>query len=748
LGKCMRLHALNRRLRPLANRRVAVAALLVVFALMAMMVASIVLMALDRVAHYANHLDEERSRETLVGAIQTFEHQLGATLIDYTAWDDAAENAYVHRDLAWMVSNFGDMTFDSDLFDVAIVLDAKGSPLMAYSDGQPVEGDARGFLTADLIGLFDSVRLGQTRHIPQALGFIRTQKGIGAAGVALIRPKSGVVGQPPENHLYLAFIRHLMPLTVERISEAYVLPGLVLVPPSSRRTAVELAAPSGQVIASLAWTPRAPGDQSRQQVEPLMTAALVIVTVYCLLLVVIGNSEMRRVRADEADAVRLAQTDRLSGLLNRAGLHHLLEEEVRRAYETRADVALLYLDLDGFKEVNDAYGHATGDRLIRAVSAGLTVLVGDEAGLARIGGDEFGIVLSGADARERALALASSILAFFDQPLALGERTVVVGCSIGLCVSENGIVDGAELTRRADMAMYSSKDGGRGRWTVYDPQMDEERELRNLLELDLRASIGRGDIEVVYQPVVDSKTFALVGVEALARWTRAGHGPVSPDVFIPIAETSGLIDQLGLCVLRKSLMQLRQWPDLKLSVNVSPGQFRDPAFVDHVAQVFEEAEIDPGRVVLEMTETYFVQSPERARLALERLRNFGLRIALDDFGAGFSSVGYLRQFGFDRMKIDRSLVQALDRGHRAVEMLQATVALARSLGIPVTAEGVETEQQAVILRLAGCDQLQGYLFGRPQSHEDIGALMLRPMELRAKAAELAYAAHGGNLTSA
>lgn len=736
----MRLHLLNGRLRPYVTRRVAVAALLVVFAMMAMMVVSIVMSALDRVAGYANHLDEERSRETLVGAVQTFEHQLGATLLDYTAWDDAAANAYDHRDIAWMVSNFGDMTFDSDLFDVAIVLDAEGQVIMAYSDGQPVEGDAKGYLTPQLIALFDKVRYGQSGRVPQALGFIRTQKGIGSAGVALIRPKSGEIAQPRENYLYLAFIRHLSTSTVDRLAEAYVLPGLILAPPSSNTTSVTISAPSGEPIAALAWTPRAPGDQSRAQVEPLIQAALVIVTIYGLLLVVVGNAEMRRVRADEANAVRLAQTDRLSGLLNRAGLNQLLEEQVRRGRETQEDVVLLYLDLDGFKEVNDAYGHATGDRLIRAVSAGLCVLVGEEAGLARIGGDEFGIVLTGSDAQARASALADAILAFFDEPILLGERTVVVGCSIGVCVSERGTVDGGELTRRADMAMYSSKDGGRGRSTVYDPRMDEERETRNQIEIDLRAAIARDELEVVYQPVVDAKTFSLVSVEALARWNRKGHGPVSPDIFIPIAESSGLIDQLGLCVLRRALHQLSAWPDLKLSVNVSPGQFRDPAFVDHVAAVFDEADVEPGRVVLEMTETYFIQSPDRARLAMERLRALGLRIALDDFGAGFSSVGYLRQFGFDRMKIDRSLVQSLDRGHRAVEMLQATVALARSLGIPVTAEGVETEQQAVILRLAGCDQLQGYLFGRPQSPEQIAALMLRPMELRAKAAELAFAA--------
>jgi diguanylate cyclase (GGDEF)-like protein len=737
----MRLPKTDRRLRPIKDRRIAVGALLLVFAAVAVLVTFTVLTALDRVAIYANHLDEERSRETLVGAVGTFEHQLGATLNDYAAWDDAAENVYRLRDSDWVNSNFGDMTFDSDLFDVAIVIDQQGEVSMAYSDGQPIIGEVEGFLRADLMQLLDTVKNTPDGQIPQASGFIRTHKGIGAAGVALIRMKSGEIDVPLNERSYLIFIRHLFTPTVERIGNAYVLPGLMLVPSSTRAThLVPILSPSKQSIGALAWTPRAPGDVSRSQVQPLVTSAMTLVAVYCLLLLVVGHRIFRSLSADEAVAIELAHSDRLSGLANREGLRVLLQERVDDARENHTDVVLLYLDLDGFKEVNDAYGHATGDSLIRAVAAGLSVLVGPDAALARIGGDEFAIVLSGHDIEPRAIRLADSILGFFDEPLTLGERVVVVGCSIGLCTSPQGSVDGAELTRRADMAMYSSKDGGRGRWTVYDPQMDEERETRNILEVDLRAAIGRGEIEVVYQPVVDAKTFSLVSVEALARWTRKGHGPVSPDVFIPIAEASGLIDQLGLCVLAQALRQLSHWPELRLSVNVSPGQFRDPAFVDRVADAFRQAKIEPGRVVLEMTETYFIQSPDRARQALERLKGLGLRIALDDFGAGFSSVGYLRQFGFDRMKIDRSLVQSLDRGHRAVEMLQATVALARSLGIPVTAEGVETEQQAVILRLAGCDQLQGYLFGRPQSPQEIDALMLRPMELRAKAAELAFAA--------
>ena len=735
----MRLLGVNNRLKTLANRRMAVSGMLLVFAMLAVMVTSIVLTALDRVASNANHLDEERSRETLIGAVETFEFQLGATLNDYAAWDDAAENIYRKADADWIKSNFGDMTFESDLFDVAFMLDAQGSPRMAYSDGVSLGENTRGYLPHDLRTLFDQVRSGQSGEIPQALGFVRTVKGIGAAGVALIRMKSGAVEPDPQNRRYLVFIRHLSSDKVERISSAYVLPSLVLAPPSWRSThSVAIKSPSGTHLASLAWTPRAPGDISREQVEPLVRSALILVVVYCLLLFIIGNSVVRRLRADEAAAIKLARTDRLSGLANRDGLHVLLDQALQQTRSGGGDVVLLYLDLDGFKEVNDAYGHGVGDSLIRAVSAGLEVLVGEDATIARIGGDEFAIVFSGREAQARAISVAKAILDFFGEPLTLGERVVAVGCSLGLAVSSEGAIDGGELTRQADMAMYASKDGGRGRWTAYHPEMDEEREMRNQMALDLRSAIESDEIQVVFQPVVDSATFELVSVEALARWNRKGHGPVSPDIFIPIAETSGLIDRLGLSVLRQSLHQLTAWPGLKLSVNVSPGQFRDPAFTEHVADLFRQSGIDPHRVVLEMTETYFIQNPERARAVLEQLRKIGVQIALDDFGAGFSSVGYLRQFGFDRMKIDKSLVQSLGDGHKAVEMLQATVALARSLDVPVTAEGVETDQQAVNLRLAGCDQLQGYLFGRPCSPEDIDALRLRPMDLRAKAAAIAF----------
>ena len=724
----MRFKTFNLRRRPASlDRRFAVMFMLLVFAAVAVVVTTIVFTALDRVAGYANHLDEERSRETVTGAIRTFKHQLGATLNDYAAWDDAADYVYNKQDADWIVRNFGDMTFESDLFDVAILLDSQGASLMAYSDGAPIEGQLEAFVNADVKAMFAQVRNTAVGERPQVLGFTRTTKGIGAAGIALIRMKSAdLIAEPPRNPAYLIFIRHLRADTVTRLGEAYVLPELRLTPAYATAShQVNILSPSGYALGALGWDPRAPGDVSRQQVRPLVTSASVIVGLYCLLLVVVGAKELRRVRADEATAIRMSRIDRLSGLANREGLFVGLAARVEAASRTGEDVALLYLDLDGFKEVNDAYGHATGDRLIRGVAAGLTILVGEGAILARVGGDEFAIAISGRDAGTRAVELCESILEFVAEPFEIGERVAVIGCSIGLCVSAAGTTEGEELVRRADMAMYRSKDNGRGCWTPYDPQMDIEREERHQLELDLRAAIQSGEITVVYQPVVNANSFEIVSVEALARWNRKGHGPVAPDVFIPIAEASGLIDELGICVLHHACRQMHDWPDLRLSVNISPGQFRDPAFVGHVETVFRETGMDPRRVVLEMTETYFIHSPERAAQALKRLRRLGVRIALDDFGAGFSSVGYLRQFGFDRMKIDRSMVTALDGGPKAVEMLQATVALARSLDIPVTAEGVETEAQAVALRLAGCDELQGYLFGRPCEPAEIDRLRRR-----------------------
>lgn len=708
------------------GRKSAVMMMLGLFAVVVFFVTMFILTAVNRIADHANNLDEERSRATTAGAVRTFQDQLHATLNDYAAWDDAAAFVYASDGQEWIVSNFGDMTANSDLFDVAILLDAGRKVLMAYQDGKPVMWDPADYFDSSLWTLFDNARSVGPEGLPEAVGFTATRKGLAATGVALVREKSGAIDQPLENRRYLIFARHLDDDVVSELGNTYVIDGLQFVQDREATSkAVDIRNIHGRLLGRLGWSPRMPGDVSYLQVRPLVYSAVAMVGLFFLLLLVSGTKTLDRLRADEASARRLAMTDRLSGLLNRNGFFAALDDLVKDAGRSQQSAILLYLDLDGFKEVNDAYGHGTGDRLIRSVAAGLKMLVGEGVVLGRVGGDEFALALRAAVPGDRAEMLCDRILGFFDEPFVIGERVAQIGTSIGIAMSVHGAVSGAELVRRADMAMYRAKDGGGSRFEHYTPDLDAEREERNQLEIDLRIAIERRELTVVYQPVVSAQDGSLVSVEALARWTRKGHGPVSPDIFIPIAETTGLIDQLGLFVLHRACETASRWPRLKLSVNISPGQFRDPAFPLHVASVFRRTDTDSSRITLEMTEGYFIQNADRAKTSMAELRKLGVAIALDDFGAGFSSVGYLRQFGFDRMKIDRSLVSALDHGQRAAEMLQATVALARSLDIPVTAEGVETDGQARQLRLAGCDQLQGYLFGQPMPAEEIDAMYVR-----------------------
>ena len=708
-----------------AGRHATVAAVLFSFAVVVAVVTMMVLSALDHVAQKSNILDDERSRETVSGALQNFVSQLGATLNDYAAWDDAATNVYATDGMDWTVSNYGEMSVNSALFDMAVVIDDDKKPIMVYRDGKPMDGSLQDFFSPALWTLFDKAKTAGPQDVPEASGFISTQAGIAVAGVALVREKSGALVAAPGKHRYLIFIRHLDARKIDEIGATYVIGGLKLVPADYAATySVPIADALGTSLGKLIWTSRAPGDIGYADVRRQVVQAICLVGLFFVVLLIIGWMTGRRLKTEETNAREEAHRDRLSGLLNRDGLRVSVDALVAAAKQTQDNVLLLYLDLDGFKEVNDSYGHGTGDQLIRAVAAGLKVLIPDGAVLARIGGDEFAIAFTSRDGDASALQLSEHILDFLAEPLEIGRRVVVIGASIGIAVSAGGGVDREELVRRADLAMYKAKEAGRARMTLYDPAMDADREERNALELDLRMAIEGGQLTLAYQPLVDAVTSEMVGVEALVRWNRPGHGPVSPEVFIPVAETSGLIEALGLFVLRKACETAKEWPELRVAVNVSPGQFRNPAFTDYVRHVLRHTEIEAKRVTLEVTEGYMIQNPKRTRQAIEQLKTLGVRIALDDFGSGFSSIGYLRQFGFDRIKIDRSLVKDIQESDSQREMLKATVALARSLDIPVTAEGIETPEQASAVRQFGCDTLQGFFFGRPMPGEDITELLL------------------------
>jgi len=713
-----------------ARRLTVVLAVLGSFAIVVSLATVLVMMALGFIANRANELDEERTRQTVFGALSSMRSSIVTTVRDYAVWDDAAENVYGTPDIPWLVTNFGLATEGGPLFDTVFLVDEKGGTMLAYRNGVPFDMDAEAFCGAAFEVMRREVLEAGLTPGKEVGAFLRTAKGPAVAAISAIRPASDAVRAPESGLRTLFVLRHLTPARISKISDNFLVSGLLLADaPPATGDAVALNGPDGKPLGYLSWTPEAPGDKSYDQVRPLVLLALAGVVVFFALLVLTGAIFAVRLKADENSARLQALTDRLSGLRNRTGLYLGLDELNARAVAEARDVLMLYLDLDGFKDVNDFYGHAVGDRLIRGVSAGLSRLVPEDAMLARIGGDEFAIVFLAGDDGAETERLTRALLDFFTEPFVIGERVAIVGASIGIAVSHRGAVAGEELLRRADVAMYRAKHAGRGRAMHYEALMDDDRDMRREMEEALRSAVGRGEIDVVYQPIVHARGRDICGVEALARWTRDGQ-PVPPDVFIPLAEATGIIDSLGPLILKRACAAARQWPDLGVSINVSPAQFRNPYFPDQALAIIAQAGIAPARITLEITEGYFIQNPGRAKLVMDRLKAGGVRIALDDFGAGFSSIGYLIRFGFDRMKIDRSLTMAGQQSIKGGAMLQATVALAASFDMPVTAEGVETAEQAAFLHLCGCDQLQGYFYGRPMSEKAICDLIALPAASR------------------
>jgi diguanylate cyclase (GGDEF)-like protein len=425
----------------------------------------------------------------------------------------------------------------------------------------------------------------------------------------------------------------------------------------------------------------------------------------------------------------LGLTDSLSGLPNRRALHRDYPE-----LAGAAPASMALLDLDGFKQVNDHYGHVVGDRLIRECAAIFTAACGDEAAVYRLGGDEFAFVATGPIGGNILEGICRGLLVRLTLPIYIDDRAITVGASIGLArCGPSETISSSELLRRSDVAMYASKRAGRMRCTWFSDAFDRHREALRELDGDLRTALAEGQFHLVYQPLVDAATQDIVAVEALIRWDRPDGKVIGPNVFIPIAEESGLINAIGLWVLRQGCSDALGWGELKLSINLSAAQLRNPEFPVELGYLLEETGFPADRLELEVTETHLVLDSVVAGRSMEVIRSFGVGIVLDDFGTGYASIGFLRQFRFEKLKLDRSLIAdaATDQGSRA--MMMASIAVARSLDMDVTAEGVETEAQAALARSAGCDQIQGWLYHRPMRAAQMSALSetMTPPALRA-----------------
>jgi diguanylate cyclase (GGDEF)-like protein len=588
--------------------------------------------------------------------------------------------------------------------------------------------------TEEPITLYPTVRT--TPSVQHATDLVRIGRKIAFVSVMPMartgRARSDAFAPPP----VLVNLRYLDNTFLSEAARNNMLTGARIADDTNLRdgeTSIPLMDSEGTALTNIFWQPLRPGASV---IKLLLVPAAGVFGVIALLLLLMAlrmRGLMKRdelqlaeleqahleLTAKEAQAHHMAYHDALTGLPNRALFNDNADETLLRAGNGQ-QTAVVLLDLDRFKNVNDRFGHLAGDELIREVGERLLRVLRGKDAVARLGGDEFAILLDGEDLAGGIESTLDRILDDLHRPYEVLGNQAYVGVSMGVAVSPTYGTDRTDLMRKADIALYRAKADGRDCYRFFTESMDETVQLRAQLEEDLRACLTSGDgLSVHYQPLVDSTRRNVTGLEALLRWDHPQNGWVAPQLFVPVAEETGLIVQLGDWVLREICKVARNWPDLTIAINLSPIQFCDEGFAERTIGIVHDAGVGPHQIELEVTEGVVLDQNEAVRGSLRMLRQAGFRVALDDFGTGYSSLSYLRDFEVDRIKIDKSFVHSLGRTMDANAIITAVVTLGHAMGLQVTAEGVETADQEEFLRAAGCNVLQGFLFSKPVPADEL-----------------------------
>lgn len=647
-------------------------------------------------------------------------------------WDDAVINAR-RGDQQWMADNLGQWMHDYYGHDRVYVLDAADRPIHAMRDGETVAPAAfeadRSVIAASVAQVRALLATNAQAGDPPAaaLGDLVSFEGRPAIlAVQPLIPSSDRLAQAPGTEYLHVSVQFIDDELIGKIAGKYLLSGAHLLPglmSSITDASVPLVASSGQILGYAAWEQDRPGMTLIRKAGPaLLLGGLLAAGVLYFLLLRLRRAAGELQRTQD-EARYLAFHDTLTGLPNRA----LFEDRMKRALlaveRSNGRIALLYLDLDRFKNVNDTFGHAVGDELVRQTATRLQTSVRQVDTVARLGGDEFAIIIFDIKNLAAAEELCDRLLGAIAAPYNLMGTQAYVGVSIGVAMSSGAEPDPQDLLRKADIALYEAKKKGRGRHEVFAGDMDEVLTRKRIIETDLRAALAGGDqFGLVYQPVYAADCATLLGAEALVRWDHPVHGGLSPTHFVTIAEERGMIGLLGDWVLREAA-GFAATTDLPwVSVNVSPLQLRDQEFPENLLKILDEAGVAPSRLQLEITERVLLEISEVASSVLTQLRRAGIRIALDDFGTGYSSIGYLRNGAVDKLKIDRSLVKLLGSSEDTSAIVKALVGIGSAMQVTVTAEGVETVEQRDLLVAMACHELQGYLLSAPLSAPAMRAL--------------------------
>ncbi len=645
-------------------------------------------------------------------------------------WDDSVTNAKAGNQ-AWMAENLSVWMYSYYGHNRVYVLDDANRAIHAMREGEVVSpavfGEDEPALQPTIARLRQMMGkdAGQAgaRFIADDLVSLGGQPAI--LSVTPLVPSSDRLTQAPgSEHLHVS-IEFINDAVIGKIAQKYLLAGAHLLPMAQPlgSAAIPLVDKQGVILGYIAWDQERPGLTLVRKAGPaLALAALVAASVLGFLL-----RRLRRASSalqnSQDQAQYLAFHDTLTGLPNRA----LFEDRLRRALLTSGNengkVALLYLDLDRFKHVNDTLGHPAGDELVRQTAARLQHTVRDVDTVARLGGDEFAVILIDVRDIRGAEDISERVLHKLQEPFKLIDDQVFVSASIGIALSTGPDSDADDLLRKADIALYEAKKNGRGRYQVFAGDMDDLLLRKRKVESELRNALNGGTgIKLAYQPVFAANGKTIIGAEALIRWAHEVHGALPAAQFIAIAEERGMIGQLGAWALLEACSFAVRTKLPWLAVNVSPLQLRDAGFAEQVASVLAETGLAPERLQLEITENVLLESNDTTTTTLANLRQAGVGIVLDDFGTGYSSLSYLRRHAIDKLKIDRSFVRLLDGDGNSGAIVRALIDLAGALKVEVTAEGVETEAQKTMLVAMGCEQLQGYLLSPPLEPAQLLAL--------------------------
>jgi diguanylate cyclase (GGDEF)-like protein len=678
-------------------------------------VCALVFFAMHLMSAEMNAIDSDRGKKAIAAAVESLVVSLGESVADEATWTEAYINTYVEPNPAWQDATWGSTARISDTYDTAILTDVEGNIVFGENNRGPITGRLADVFSGatELLAQFEA-GIAHSGDDATVAHLSRNERGAAALAGAIVHGNAGQASIPREHRRILWLAKQLDDNMLRGVASRFELPMPHLVrTPQEGHDSMVLTDAAGAEIGIIDWVPRRPGDPAFAHTITVAVMVMIVIGVLVFFVLAAFRHAIKlRAVADERDWFN-ARYDPVTGLRNRFGLEEHLKSLIPRKRGERS-LAALQIYVDGLPEIVGLYGRETAAKVLVALSERFAGESGGGVAIARIGPSEIGLVEIGETAADSMTALAEKILETAADPVPVGTLKLKLGgLSIGFASITTTRENAGEVIRMAETAVAKARETGGNHTVVYTPAIEDERRRRIDLQTDIRRGLEASEFDLEYQPIIDFRTQTVIGVEALMRWNRRAAGPMGPGEFIPAAEASGLIDDLGMFALRRAVEEIGPLGDLKISVNVSTAQLRNPNLPQIVFSALDEWGVDPTRLQLEVTESFLVAQPERAIKLIEQLRHAGVLIALDDFGTGYSSIGYLKQFSFDRVKLDRSLVADIDGDPVQAALVESTMVYAFAMGLAVTAEGVERREEAALLSRLGCREFQGYLFARP-----------------------------------